>query len=359
MIPAMSCALLLSLLLTGSARASEPILGFNFPKWSHDAYASSESSEQLRELAKTGAGWVALTPTLYSRNVRDSYVVAASSTPTDDSLRVAIRAARARGLKVVLKPHVDLLNGDARWKLSPADPARWFAAYRAHILGYARLAREEGCSLFVVGTELDALIADDRTPAWKALIADVRRVYSGPLTYASNALPASRVGFWRDLDYIGIDAYYPMPTGTNRAVLRLSWEAIVGLVAPLANANGRPILFTEFGIASQKGANLRPWDYGDFGALDLDVQTAYVETFLAAFSSRSYVAGFLNWDWGQWPGGPDDKSMTLQGKPALQAFEAVIRAAKQNRGLAVPSHAAAAARAAAIMSAGLRGLPGR
>jgi hypothetical protein len=347
----MRAALLTCLLAAASvARATEPVLGFNYPNWSRDGYAGAPSNDQLKALAATGASWVALTPTLYVRDRRDSVVAATTSTPSDESLRAAIRAARALGLKVMLKPHVDVLSGGARAWIEPKDAARWFATYRVYLLGYARLAREEGCSMFVVGTELALLETPNHWGAWRRLIAEVRAEYPGPLTYAANWHSAELVGFWRDLDYIGIDAYYPVIGGKNRTLLRLGWMPIVSGVHALSAAFGRPVIFTEFGLASQKGANIRPWDYSDFGALDLGVQDAYVRTFLDAFVSKSWVAGFLNWAWDENPGGPSDKSMSLRGKPAMEAFTGLFRAARKTAGYAPPSHEPAAARAAVVMA---------
>jgi hypothetical protein len=347
----MKGALLTCLLLAaGSARAAGPVLGFNFTDWSRDGYGDAAARKQLSALAASGATWVALTPTLYVKDRRDSVVAASERTPSDESLRAAIRAARALGLKVVLKPHVDSMTGGDRAWLEPKDAGRWFASYRSYLLGYARLAREEGCSMFVVGTELALLTTPNHWGAWRALITDVRAEYPGPLTYAANWHSAELVGFWRELDFIGIDAYYPVLGGTNRTLLRAGWLPVEAALHALSAANGRPILFTEFGLASQKGANKRPWDYSDFGALDLGVQAAYVQTFLDAFSNKSFVAGFLNWSWDQNEGGPTDKSMTLRGKPAFDAFTGLFRAAKRNSEYAAPSHEPAAARAAAVMA---------
>ena len=350
----MRSAILTCLLLAaGSARASESVLGFNLPEWSREGYGGAAQRKQLRELAATGATWVALTPSVYVRDRRDSVVAATENTPSDESIRAAIRAARALGLKVVLKPHVDMLGGGARALIEPRDAALWFSSYRAYILEYARIAREENCSLFVVGTELALLTTPKHWGAWRALIADVRAEYPGPLTYAANWHSAELVGFWRELDYIGIDAYYPVMGGSDRALLRFGWLPVVAAVYALSAANGRPVLFTEFGLASQKGANLRPWDYSDFGAVDLGVQAAYVQTFLEAFATRPFVAGFLNWAWDSNPGGPADKSMSLRGKPALDSFTGVLRAANRTSAYAAPPHAPAAARAALIMAGAL------
>lgn len=358
----MRAALLTCLLLVaGSARAADPVLGFNFPDWSRDGYAGAAFQKQLQELAASGATWVALTPTLFVRDRRDSVVAASPNTPSDESIRAAIRAAHALGLKVVLKPHVDSLQGGARAWLEPRDAASWFATYRVYLLDYAALARDEHCELFAVGTELTLLSTPNHWRAWRSLISEVRAVYPGPLTYAANWHSAELVGFWRDLDYIGIDAYYPVLGGTNRTILRLGWLPIEAAVHALSAVNGRPVIFTEFGLASQKGANKRPWDYSDFGALDLGVQDAYIKTFLDTFATKSYVAGFLNWAWDYNPGGPADKSMSLRGKPAFDTFARLFRAGKTPAAaLVVPPHEPAAARAAALMSsAPLLGLAGR
>jgi hypothetical protein len=347
----MRAALLTFLVLAaGSAGAAEPIVGFNFPEWSREGYAGAASQKQLAELAATGAGWIALTPTLYVRDRRDSVVAASPNTPSDESLRASIRAARALGLRVVMKPHVDLLGGGARAWIRPKDAASWFASYRTFVLQYARIAREEQCSLFVVGTELAMLETPSHWGAWRALIKDVRAEYPGPVTYAANWHSVELVGFWRDLDYIGIDAYFPVMGGSNKTLLRLGWLPIEAALRALSAANGRPILFTEFGLASQKGANKRPWDYSDFGALDLGVQAAYVQTFLDAFGHRSWVAGFLNWAWDQNPGGPNDKSMSLRGKPAFDAFARYFTGSRKTVEYVPPPHAPAAARAAAVMA---------
>jgi hypothetical protein len=346
----MRSALLLLLLVCGPARAAEPILGFNFPDWSRDGYAGAASQKEMKSLAATGAGWVALTPTVYVRDRHDSVVAATASTPSDESVRSAIRAAHALGLKVALKPHVDEMTGGARAWIEPKDAAAWFASYRVFLLDYARIASEEHCELFVVGTELALLTTPNHWKEWRGLISEVRAIYPGPLTYAANWHSAELVGFWRELDYIGIDAYYPVVGGSNRTLLKLGWLPIEAALKTLSAINGRPILFTEFGLSSQKGANLKPWDYSDFGALDLNVQAAYIQTFMNAFAGKSYVAGFLNWAWDQNPGGPTDKSMSIRGKPAMGEFARLFPAAKQAVALPAPSHEPAAARAAAVMA---------
>lgn len=354
--------LALSVLAPGAASAAS-IWGFNYPLWSADGYASASSSRDLADIAGTGAGWVALTPTLYQADSRASDPAPGPDTPSDAALRAAIRRAKSLGLKVALKPHVDSRAGGARAWIEPRDADAWFDAYRVHALRWARLAREERVDLFVVGTELALLSTPNHWKSWRTLIAQVRREYPGPLTYAANWHSVELVGFWRDLDYIGVDAYYPLAAGRNRTARALEWLPIEASLAALSLTAGRPILFTEFGLSSQRGAAARPWEWLEFGPADPVEQDDYVASFLNAFAGKSFVAGFLNWAWDPDPAhaGPADKSMSLRGKPALDTFRARFPGAAARRPPAippVPSNAAPAARAAAVLS-GAAALGGR
>ena len=56
---------------------------------------------------------------------------------------------------------------------------------------------------------------DNLSVYFKQLIKDVRAVYAGKLTYAENWDCYADVPFWSDLDYIGMDAYFPIAEGSN------------------------------------------------------------------------------------------------------------------------------------------------
>jgi len=319
--------LLACLLSAAPSGAAEPILGFNYPSWSADGYGSPRSDESFGEMKKMGANWVAIVPTLYVTERADSVVAAGPHTASDRSLRKAIRQARRQGLKVLLKPHVDMPDASPRAWLDPADPARWFAAYGAHIERYARMAAEERCEMFSVGTELSLLTQPRHTASWRALIARTRALYPGPLTYAANWHSMAMPGFWKDLDFIGVDAYFPLAGGSSRAALDASWKPWVLALAVLSKAHGKPVLFTEVGISAQKDAHLTPWAWDETGELDLEAQAAYMDSFVAALGPQPWFRGFLYWSWEPNPArtGPNDKSMSVQGKPA----EAVLRRAFQ------------------------------
>jgi hypothetical protein len=134
-------------------------------------------------------------------------------TPTDDEIRRTIALFKAKGLQVLLKPHVDIQTGEWRGYIAPSDVTAWFAGYTAFITHYADIAEASGASILCVGTELASL---DGVPSyranWSSVIAAVRMRYHGTLTYAANWDGYTPVTFWDLLDLAGIDAYFPLST---------------------------------------------------------------------------------------------------------------------------------------------------
>jgi hypothetical protein len=319
--------------------------GFNFPCWTKDCYNSPQARASLSQLAQTGASWVAVTPSWYMRGVKDPVIARRELTPSDDSVRAVIRKAKADGLKVALKPHVDVESDEGRFR-SSIDPAdrdleAWFKSYKNMILHYARLAAEEHADLFVVGTELAHLDGSDHRSQWADIISGVRAVYPGPLTYAANwykfnvmsdlgIARIEKVGFWDLLDFIGVDCY--VPAFGNKTTYKASWYPGYADLQSAYQRYHKQVIFTEIGISSRDGANRNPAEWADKGGVDLDVQKKYFESFLEVFGDAPWFAGFWQWDWEADPGagGSGDKNMTVQGKPALDVLKAYFARSKSS-----------------------------
>src|SRR5581483_5505891 len=177
-------------------------------------YGSATSLRTLERLERLGAEWISLTPFGFMESPAAPEVRSggARGPEHDERLHAEVAQAHGLGLKVALKPHVWIAGGDWPGDLKwPNDAAwrRWFASYRAFILRYAAIAERDHYDLLVLGTELKSATAND-SAAWRALIADLRRAFHGPLTYAANWDEAERVPFWDALDFVGVDAYAPI-----------------------------------------------------------------------------------------------------------------------------------------------------
>lgn len=334
--PALILALLLALGAACGGSAVDPAdrwLGFNYPSWEREEFAAAASDASLGALADTGSNAVAIVPTLYAAGcdastLRDDPRHTASAAAVEH----AARRAAAVGLRVALKPHVDIDGWPCgREQYLPADLDRWFAAYTAQLVAYAEIAERTGAGLLVVGTELDRLSTEEAH--WRALIAVVRGHFSGALTFAANPEAYELVRFWDALDYIGIDAYFPLSAdpGATYDALRAGWEAApdggaaggpLDHLGAFARRTGRPVLFTEVGFRAVRGTGVAPASCEWPGAADDRPQaTAYAAT-LDALAQRTWWAGALWWAWV-----PDLRvgGCTVEFSPQGRAAEAVVR----------------------------------
>jgi hypothetical protein len=245
-----------------------------------------------------------------------------------------VRAAHAAGLKVMVKPHLEMrgyepteeerriLRGPdeaARQALfkrleprfagvehlehnkvemkSEADWRTWFASYEAYVMPYVREAQAAGADAFCVGRELDATVRL-READWRRLIASIRREFAGPLTYSANFDTWHGLGFWDALDFIGVSAYFPLADGSDPspAELEAGWERAL---APLESAHRRwrkPVLLTEVGYPSIATAARTPWREERTPA-DVWLQARCYDATLRALSRRPWVEGAFFWLW--------------------------------------------------------------
>ena len=97
---------------------------------------------------------------------------------SDAGLRAAAAAARREGLRVAIKPHVNVLGERAsRTTIDPPGAQRdaFWTDYRRATLDYAKLAREVHADWFVVGTELSRMTSrPEDVERWLSLIRAVR-----------------------------------------------------------------------------------------------------------------------------------------------------------------------------------------
>src|SRR5260221_5849063 len=192
----------------GSSRRGT-IRGITLVDWSPQGYTRATSDNALKAIVSVGASHVAIIVTGYQLSQSSNRIqLDTSRTPTLESVRYALGSAAAFGLKVVVKPHVDLVDGTWRGHIIPSDPPKWFESYKEFLFPLVALAESVHAAQFVIGTELAGTIGHN--DLWKAIIQFVRSRYHGEITYAASWDEAAKVPFWRSLDFVGIDFYFPV-----------------------------------------------------------------------------------------------------------------------------------------------------
>jgi len=298
--------------------------GMSYTAWSSDTYNSSDSDESLTLLTETNTEWVAICVFWYQTNTTSHDIHAdPEHTPTNESVAHAIVQAHDLGLKVMLKPMVDPLEGEEtrlwpvwRGEIQPSD--EWFESYSNFINFFAEFAEQNDVDLFCVGCELKETTREKQQ--WENIVSGVRERYSGPITYAADWSNYQNIEWWGSLDYVGIDAYFPLsflrydPTFEE---LKNSWVIYAKEIETWHSTVDKPIIFTEIGYRSGNGTNMAPGNYWVELSVDLQEQVDCYEAAFQTLWNESWFYGFYWWNWETDPnaGGSDDTGYTPQNKP--------------------------------------------
>jgi hypothetical protein len=221
-------------------------------------------------------------------------------TPSDASLLHAMPAARRSGLQVTLKPQIGIRTGAWIGSARPGDLDAFWQRYRGMLLHYADLAQRGGASTLVIGTEMRTMSSDEAR--WRALIEELRTRFDGALTYAANYDEFESVPFWDALDYIGIDAYFPLAGDADEApttaALAWAWGArgYLGAIDELSHRTGKRVLFTELGYRATRGAAAHPSRWDTAGPADTQTQANAYAAFYEAVARQPWMAGVYWWD---------------------------------------------------------------
>jgi hypothetical protein len=240
-----------------------------------------------------------------------------------------IESLNKHHIKIMVKPQIWVWRGEFTGGIKMTSEEDWKLledSYSKFILEYAELAQELHAELFCIGTELESFI-DNRPEYWKQLIVDVRKIYKGKLTYAANWNEYDRTPFWDDLDYIGIDAYFPVSDEKTPTLetCRNGWRKYKPVIKAFSEANKKPILFTEYGYRSVDFSGKEPWQSDRaMTVVNLEAQSNTMQVLFEEFWNEDWFAGGFLWKWFHdynGAGGEADNQFTPQNKPA----EAIIK----------------------------------
>ena len=225
---------------------------------------------------------------------------------------------------IMVKPQIWVWKGAFTGNIKMASEENWIIlenSYSKFILTYAEAAEDLHAEILCIGTELELFILN-RPQFWQQLIKDIRKIYKGKLTYAANWDEFKRVPFWNALDYIGIDAYFPLSDEKSPSIATYEegWKPHKEEIVQLQKQLNKPILFTEFGYRSVDFAGKKPWDSSrEVGAVNLEAQTNGLQAIYNQFWNEEWFAGGFLWKWfhaHDRAGGEENNRFTPQNKPA-------------------------------------------
>jgi hypothetical protein len=345
---------------------------------SRGEYASPDAADSMKKLAETGSQWVciAFAPNIKAFDTPEfKFGDDNPSMATDDEIRHAVDLARENGLRVMFKPVVNC--ADNVWRawirfyrpVTDAEKARgitgvfdpwgekphqldgmtvdtekwdqWWTNFDAFILHYAKIAEEKHVPVYCLGCEMNS--TEEFEDHWRSLIARVRDVYHGLITYDVNHDGEEKVKWFDTCDFISISAYYPIPFADGRPLDDAAKQTeatptadIVAAMKPikerLAKVHahwGKPILFIETGVTPIRGCARTPWAHVD-ESMDRPIdQAEQANYYQAQFETFWNEPWFMGWCWWEWPAhlykkedAGKDREFCIYGKQA----EGVVRA---------------------------------
>lgn len=288
---------------------------------------------------------------------------------TSEAVLAGVSQARKNGLKVMIKPHLtvgwDMSNwdepsfdindslslynnaksadtfiksqenkfiGKTSWRgdlmtKSVTDWRIFEREYTKFILDYAKIADSLNVELFCIGTELKR-IALEKPAFMQQLISKVRNIYKGNITYAANWDSYEKIDFWDELDYIGIDAYFPLSDEKFPEIegLKESWCKVSSRMKATSKRFEKKIIFTEWGYENEEYVGREPWKSGGITSFMDSNESMQSKAYISMFETvwhEPWLKGIFVWRWE--PESAKSELMRPNYSPRFKEAEIVLR----------------------------------
>ncbi len=260
----------------------------------------------LEAVRSVNANWIAVIPYAYTRVGKPQVHFNSNRQwwgEREEGVRETIRLAKKTEVNVVLKPQVYIpgsWTGDLDFK-TDSEWEQWEAEYTAYIMTYLKIAIDLEVPVFCIGTEFKIGVKK-REQYWRTLISKVKKIYKGKLIYASNWDEYMDVPFWDLLDYVGINAYFPLNNAKTPSidVLKKAWMPHKKAIREFYNKTKKPIVFTEYGYLSVDGCAYNTWELEskiNTLAINEQAQANAIHALLETFWDEPYWYGGFIWKW--------------------------------------------------------------
>lgn len=295
---------------------------------------STAVTKSIAHLHHDGVNWLSIQAAWFQKD-NASTVIAPDpkKTPTDNSVTYLVKLAHHDGMRVFLDPFVNSQEGSG-WqaRFDPRSPSAWFRSFDHYLVHYAKLAQKDHVDMLAIGDEFDSL--DDvpsYEPDWAHAIEVARHYYRGPITYGADFTHYQKVTFWKQLDDVGVDAYFPLSqsAGPTTGQLTSSWNRLANGIQAWRRSAGltqKPFVITELGYPSEDGATVAPGSWYPNQPVNLTIQEkCYLATFQSIWQ-RPWLKGIMWFWWANpsnphWQGGTHDNGYTLRDKPVEKTLK--------------------------------------
>lgn len=280
------------------------VKGFNFAHEGYsiyNGYGSKKATESLVKQQQLGSNAMAIVPYSGIDDINTPAPFHFSNNAggeNDEAVVHSVATARNLGMYTVLKPQI-FVGGSWPGGIHMATNADWdkfFEHYYRWIRHYAFLAEIHDIDALCIGVEFTkaTLLRPD---AWRKIIKLTRGLYSGKLTYAANwGEEFENIEFWDELDFIGLNSYYPLSKKDNptNAEMAAKFDTIKTKIRKVYNRFKKPIVFTEIGFRSIDTPWKNPHAEAD-ESINQKMQQRCYEIIFKGIENEPWCQGILWW----------------------------------------------------------------
>lgn len=278
--------------------------GFNFAQEGfgiYNGYMSKKASESLLKQKSLGANAIAIVPYSFMRSDTIPNHLSISNgagSENDEGIIHSTFEAQKLGMKVLLKPQIFIGNswpGAIEMK-NESDWGSFFKYYYKWIRHYAFLSEIYEIDMLSIGVEF-AIATLTHEEEWRNIFKKVRGLYQGQLTYSANwGDEFEKVQFWDELDFIGLNSYYPLSKKDNPTdeELKENFEIIKQKINRVYQKFQKPIVFTEIGFRSINEPWKNPHAGGDDSFNEVHQKRSY-EVIFEGIQNEPWSGGILWW----------------------------------------------------------------
>jgi hypothetical protein len=276
----------------------------------------SDFTENVAYLKSIGITTLFLIPYYFTAEPNSNSIDSTSQTIPDSQLYSAISIAQNAGMEVILKPHIDCLNGQPRYTIDPANYELWMNRYRAFIIKYFSIASQFGLKSFVIATELDNIIENQ---LFISFCDSVRNVSAINIILSTSYNHFVKQDIWKHCDIVGVNAYYNLDNSDKpqEFTLRETWNYWLNTISQQSELNGKPVILTEAGFMSRSNAAANPGDFSGNPSADVALQDKCYDALLSQACKFDNIQGIFFWQWELGAlSNEAEKDYTPRGKPA-------------------------------------------
>ncbi len=275
--------------------------GMSFTRWQAFAFNTKETRQEFDTMKAAGIEWVTINHWWFQDWLNSTEIKMGYNSDSMDNITSIIQYARSIGLHVMYKPMLNLaMTYDWRSYIIYTDD--WMGNYTAWMVENAKAAEAGGAEMLSIGCEMGNMQV--HSDGVRAMIAQVRAVYGGLLTYSANHDSYMHIDWYDAIDMIGISMYTMMTTAWNPSIDEMVtvWNGIAGDLEELSIRWNKPVGFTEIGIQARDGSNIIPNDNQISTRRDVEEMRNY---YLSLFNSRIWSAPWFKgahwWIWDTTP----------------------------------------------------------